>query len=47
MELMKQQYHDVVHMPIKSFQDLLKWKTDLENEKQKLMKEQESKIKRK
>jgi hypothetical protein len=45
MELMKQQYHDIVFMPVKRFQDLIKWKSELEEERSKLMKEQESKIK--
>lgn len=45
MELMKLQYHDVIFMPVKKFLDLIKWKNDLEQEKQKLMKEHESKIK--
>jgi hypothetical protein len=45
MELMKLQYHDIVFMPVKRFLDLIKWKNDLEQEKQKLMKEHEAKIK--
>jgi len=31
-------------MPVKRFQDLSKWKSDLEEEKEKLMKENEAKI---
>jgi len=45
MELTKQQYLDVIFMPVKRFYDLIKWKSDLEEERAKLMKEQESKIK--
>lgn len=44
-QLMNQPYHDVVFMPVKRFQDLIKWKTKLEEEKQKLIKEQEAKLK--
>ena len=45
MELMKLTYNDIIFIPVKRFYDLIKWKTDLEEEKQKIMKEQESKIK--
>lgn len=44
MELMKVPYHDIIFMPVKRFYDLIKWKSDLEDERQKLMKEQELKI---
>ena len=45
IELMKLTYHDIIFMPVKRFYDLIKWKTDLEDERQKIMKEQELKIK--
>ena len=35
MELGKQGYFDVVTMPVKRFKDYLKWKSKLEEEKQK------------
>jgi len=38
-------YNDIINMPVKRFYDLIKWKADLEEERQKLMKEQEEKIK--
>ena len=44
MELMKVPYHDIIFMPVKRFYDLIKWKADLEEERQKIMKEQESKF---
>ena len=37
MEMSKQPYGDVMLMPVKRFQDYLKWKTDLEDEKQKML----------
>ena len=37
MELMKQPYMDIMHMPIGRFQQLLKWKSKLEEEKEKQM----------
>ena len=43
MELMKQNYFDIIFMPVKRFHDLIKWKGDLEEERNKLMKEAESK----
>lgn len=46
MELMKQPYYDVVFMPIKRFQDLIKWKTELEDERKKIMKEKEDEIRK-
>lgn len=45
MEMMKQPYVDVMVMPVKRFQDLIKWKYDLEAEKQRLMKEENNKNK--
>ena len=45
IELMKMAYNDIVNMPVKRFYDLIKWKSDLEDERQKLMKEHEDKMK--
>ena len=39
MELGKQQYSSIILMPVKKFYDYLKWKSDLEEEKSKLMNE--------
>jgi len=39
MELMSSPYIDVMFMPVKRFYDLLKWKTNLEEERRKLMEE--------
>lgn len=36
-------YHDIIFMPVKRFYDLVKWKTNLEEERQKVMKEQDQK----
>ena len=40
MELSKQSYSETVMMPVKKFQDYLKWKSELEESKQKQMQEQ-------
>ena len=40
MELSKQSYRETVMMPVKKFQDYLKWKSELEESKQKQMQEQ-------
>lgn len=40
MEMSRQSYHDVIHMPVKRFYNYLKWKTDLEEEKQKQIQEE-------
>jgi len=40
MEMSKQSYRDVVDMPIKRFYNYLKWKTDLEDDKKKMIEEQ-------
>ena len=37
MEMSKQAYTEVMTMPVKRFQDYMKWKTDLEEEKQKML----------
>ena len=43
MELSRQPYVDAVNMPIKKFYDYMKWKTDLEEEKQKRIDEETKK----
>lgn len=40
MELSGQSYVDVIQMPLKKFYDYMKWKTDLEEEKQKRIDEE-------
>ena len=44
MELMKTTYFDTLIMPVKRFYNLIKWKTDLEEERNKIIKEQQEKI---
>jgi len=44
MEAGKQQYSSIMMMPVKRLINYLKWKSDLEEEKAKLMKESASKI---
>ena len=39
MEIGKQTYSDVMKMPLKRLYNYLKWKSDLEDEKQKLIEE--------
>jgi hypothetical protein len=39
MELSRQAYPDIMLMPVKRFQDYLKWKSKLEDEKQKRFEE--------
>ena len=43
MEMSKQSYIEVMFMPVKRFQDYLKWKTQLEEEKQKRFEEESKK----
>ena len=43
MEMSKQSYEAVMLMPVKRFYNYLKWKSDLEDEKQKMMLEEVSK----
>ena len=43
MELSKQSYNAVMQMPVKRFQDYLKWKSQLEEEKQKRIEEENKK----
>lgn len=45
MELSGQSYIDVVEMPYKKLQEYLKWKSELEEEKQKRLEEEAGKIK--
>jgi len=45
MELSKQSYIDVANMPYKRLEDYLKWKAELEDEKQKKFAEESGKIK--
>lgn len=45
MEMSKQSYHETMLMPVKRFQDYMKWKSDLEDEKQRLILEEVSKKK--
>ena len=40
MEMSKQSYHEITQMPVKKFYDYLKWKTDLEDEKRKMILEE-------
>ena len=37
--MLKQQYDTVMMMPVKRFYDMLKWKSELEEERSKLMQE--------
>lgn len=47
MELSRQSYVDVMAMPVKKFYDYLKWKAELEEEKQKQIDEESQKLKNK
>jgi hypothetical protein len=40
MEMSKQSYIDVISMPIQRFYSYLKWKSDLEEEKKKMVTEE-------
>ena len=40
MEMSKQTYHAVMAMPVKRFHNYMMWKSDLEDEKQKLILEE-------
>lgn len=44
MELMHQQYLDIMSMPYPVFLNLLKWKDDIEKEKKKMLEERNSEI---
>ena len=37
MEMSKQPYSDVMLMPVKRFQNYMKWKNDVEDEKEKMI----------
>ena len=43
MELSRQSYQDIMLMPVKRFHDYLKWKSKLEEEKQKRFEEDSKK----
>jgi hypothetical protein len=43
MEMSRQSYTDVISMPVKRFLDYLRWKTKLEEEKQKRFDEETKK----
>ena len=45
MELSRSSYIEIALMPVKRFYDYLKWKSELEEEKQKQMEEESAKIK--
>jgi hypothetical protein len=40
MEMSKQSYESVMAMPVKKFYNYLKWKSDLEEEKKKMLAEE-------
>jgi len=40
MEMSKQSYNETLSMPVKRFYNYLKWKSDLEEEKQKMILEE-------
>ena len=44
MEMMHQSYSDIMVMPYPLFIDMLKWKSNLEKEKKKMIDEKNSKI---
>ncbi len=39
MEMLHQPYLDIMQMPVKRFNDLLKWKADIEEQKMKMIDE--------
>ena len=43
MEMAKQSWPDTMEMPVKKLTDYLKWKSDLEEERRKLMEEKAGK----
>jgi len=47
MEMSHQSYTEVVMMPVKRFYDYLKWKTKLEEERQKKIEEENAKMSQK
>jgi hypothetical protein len=40
MEMSKQSYTEIIEMPVKRFYSYLKWKSDLEDEKKKMVAEE-------
>ena len=44
IELTKQQYNVIMDMPVKRFYDLMKWKSDLEDEKKRQVDEKQGTI---
>jgi len=40
MEMSKQSYNDIIEMPVQRFYAYLKWKSDLEEEKKKMVAEE-------
>jgi len=45
MEMGKMSYSTIVNMPVKRFQNYLKWKSDFEEEKRKIIEEEVNKRK--
>jgi len=43
MEMAKQSWPDTMEMPVKKLTDYLKWKSDLEEERRKIMEEEAGK----
>jgi hypothetical protein len=43
MEMSKQSYSQIMSMPVKKFYNYLKWKSDLESDKQKMILEEVTK----
>jgi len=43
MEMSRQSYIETIMMPVKRFQDYLKWKSELEEERRKMIREESSK----
>jgi len=39
IEMLHQNYIDIMHMPVKRFNDLLKWKADIEDQRMKMIEE--------
>jgi len=39
IEMLHLGYFDIMYMPVKRFNDLLKWKADIEDQKMKMMEE--------
>ena len=39
IEMLHQSYIDIMYMPVKRFNDLLKWKSDIEDQRMKMIEE--------